>query len=197
MSGLPPAVILAGGRAVRMGGGDKCLLPLGNVSMLDRIIATLLPQVSEILVNTNSNPALFRGVPVGVRGDVLPGRLGPLAGIHTAMLWAQERGAEAVITVPGDAPFLPADLVARLVAASGDGHVAIASSAGNLHPVVGLWPRRLAPELQGCLESGMRRVRAWLEQCSFKIAEFEVKGLDPFWNINTKEDLQRAAQLGL
>jgi molybdopterin-guanine dinucleotide biosynthesis protein A len=185
-----PGVILAGGRSQRLGGGDKCLLPLGDASILAFVIAALKHQTSVLAINSNSAPALFEDTGLEVRADVLPGRLGPLAGIHTAMLWARERGADSVLTVPADTPFLPRDLVARLAAARAAGQASIAVSGAEMHPVVGLWPSALAEQLQDYLAGGVYRVRAWLGQISFRTVEFETGAIDPFWNINTPDDLQ-------
>jgi molybdopterin-guanine dinucleotide biosynthesis protein A len=195
MSGHVPAVILAGGRSQRMGGGDKCLLPLGDTTILAHVVAALRPQTSAILLNSNSDPQLFAATGLEVRADALPGRLGPLAGIHTAMLWAQEIGAPSVLTVPADTPFLPHDLVARLVMAGAGGHIAIAAHGSDLHPTVGLWPSNLAAVLRRDLEGGVRRVRAWLDLMSFKAALFEPAEPDPFWNVNTPDEWAKTSSL--
>ncbi len=187
-----PGVILAGGRSQRLGGGDKCLLPLGNASILAYVIAAVKPQTSALAINSNSAPALFQDTGLEVREDVLPGRLGPLAGIHTAMLWARERGADTVLTVPADTPFLPGDLVSRLEVGREAGQASIAVSGAAMHPVVGLWPSALAEQLQDYLAEGVYRVRAWLGQISFRSVVFEAGAIDPFWNINTPDDLQLA-----
>lgn len=192
-----PGVILAGGRSQRLGGGDKCLLALGDGSILDRVIGALREQTGALAINTNSAPALFAHTGLEVLADVLPGRLGPLAGIHTAMLWAREMGAEAVLTVPADTPFLPRDLVARLAAVRAAGQAAIAVSGAQMHPVVGLWPSALAEPLQDYLAQGVYRVRAWLGQISFRSVAFEGGAIDPFWNINTPDDLQLARAMVL
>jgi molybdenum cofactor guanylyltransferase len=187
-----PGVILAGGRSQRLGGGDKCLLPLGDATILAHVVAALRPQTSALLINSNSAPALFQDTGLEVRADILPGRLGPLAGIHTAMLWAREMGADAVLTVPADTPFLPREFVTRLNAARDVGQTAIAASGGELHPVIGVWPSALAEQLQDHLANGTYRVRAWLGRISFRTVEFEAGSIDPFWNINTPDDLQFA-----
>ena len=172
MNGSVRAVILAGGRSLRMGGGDKCLLPLGGSTILVHVVAALQPQVGESLINGNSDPRLFFETDLEVRADTVPGRLGPLAGIRTAMEWARERGAPFVLTVPADTPFLPPhDLVARLLAARVDGRTVIAASGGDTHPTVGLWPTALAERLHCDLVGGIRRVRAWLDQVSFVVAD--------------------------
>lgn len=189
---LTPGVILAGGRSRRLGGGDKCLLPLGETTMLGHVIATMRPQTAALLINSNSDPALFGDLGLPVRADVLAGRLGPLAGIHTAMLWARETGAEAVLTVPADTPFLPRDLAARLNAARETGQATIAVSDGELHPVIGIWPSALAEQLEEHLAGEAYRVRAWLGQISFRTVEFSSAAIDPFWNINTPDDLALA-----
>jgi molybdopterin-guanine dinucleotide biosynthesis protein A len=190
-----PGAILAGGRSQRLGGGDKCLLALGHCTILDHVIAALRPQTDALLINSNSDPALFKATGLPVAADVLPGRLGPLAGIHAAMIWAREQDCEAVLTVPADTPFLPFDLMRRLGAAREPGEAAIAASGAELHPVIGLWPSVLAQRLEEHLAGGTYRVRAWLGQISFKAVEFSSAPLDPFWNINTPDDLQLARKM--
>lgn len=187
-----PGCILAGGQSRRMGGGDKFLLPLGETSILAHVIAALRPQTSALLINSNSGPDLFAGIGLEVRADSMPGRLGPLAGICTAMLWAREGGADAVLTVPADTPFLPPDLVARLTGARAPSQAAIAARGGELHPVIGLWPCALAETLQTTLAEGRYRVRDFLARISYTDVAFEAGNIDPFTNINTPEDLQRA-----
>ena len=184
-----PGAILAGGRSQRMGGGDKGLLALGPDSMLALVVARLHPQTSALLLNTNSPPALFAPLGLEIRADARPGRLGPLAGIHTAMLWGRELGADAVLTSPGDSPFLPANLAARLAEARGTG-AAITASGGRAHPVTGLWPCTLAEQLDAALASGMRRVRDFLALIPHTLVEFPDDAA--FWNINTPDDLARA-----
>jgi molybdenum cofactor guanylyltransferase len=185
-------VVLAGGRSQRLGGGDKCLLALGGGTILDHVIGAVGTQVSCLAINSNSAPALFAHTGLPVLADVLPGRLGPLAGIHSSMLWARARGADAVLTVPTDTPFLPRDLVARLEAGREAGQASVAMSGAELHPVVGIWPSALAEPLEAFLAEGVYRVRGWLGQISFRRVEFETGAIDPFWNINTPEDLALA-----
>src|SRR6478752_10148003 len=109
-----PALILAGGRSSRMGGGDKCLMPLSGRPMLTHVLDRITPQASSILINSNSDPAQFRAFGLGVRADAVPGRPGPLAGVLTGLLWAREMSATHLLTVPCDTPFLPYDLVEQL-----------------------------------------------------------------------------------
>jgi molybdopterin-guanine dinucleotide biosynthesis protein A len=195
MSDIAPAAILAGGRSLRMGGGDKCMLMLGGTTILAHVIANLRSQTGTILLNSNSDASLFSKMGLTVRADALPGRLGPLVGILTAMLWAQEIGATSVLTVPADTPFLPPDLMARLVTAGAGSHIAIAVYGEDVHPTIGLWPVALASQLHRDLTAGMRRVRTRLDQMSFKIAAFEQGERDPFWNINTPEDWEQVCQI--
>lgn len=193
MSHRLSAVILAGGRSSRMGGGDKCLLPFGDGTILSQIVAVLRPQVSEIMINSNSDPRLFATIGLDVRPDAVPGRLGPLAGILTAMEWARESDHAYVLTASSDTPLLPHDLVSKLRLVS-DGRCVVAASQGMLHPTIGLWPTALAGLLQRDLESGARSVRAWLNQVSFAQATFAFAGRDSFLNINTPEEWAAAAR---
>ena len=177
-----------------MGGGEKCLLPLGPTSILHRIISTLAPQVSHIVINSNSDPARFAETGLKVIADSMPGRLGPLAGILAAMRWAQSLEAQNVITVACDTPFLPGDLVYRLVTRA-DGGVAVAASGGQLHGATGLWPTHHADRLAGELNSGSRRVGAWLSGLDFSVVEYPSSPADPFWNINTPAEWEEAQRL--
>jgi molybdopterin-guanine dinucleotide biosynthesis protein A len=187
-----PAVILAGGLARRLGGGDKPLLDLGDRTVLDHVLQRLRPQAAPLALNANGDPARFATFRLPVLPDPMPGFPGPLAGILAAMRWAAARGAERVLTVPGDAPFIPLDLVRRL-AASGSG-IAYAAS-DRPHPTVALWPTRLAAALDSALASGHRRVRAWAEAEGAAPVPFAAGRCDPFLNINTVADLQAAQWL--
>lgn len=195
----PPAIILAGGRATRMGGGDKGLLDLDGRSLLARIIDRLAPQCDGLALNANGDPARLAGLGLPVLADGLPGLPGPLAGILAGMDWAAARGADRVVSVPGDTPFLPADLVARLAAqgaARGNGIVLAASQdgAGQVfdHPVCGLWPVALRHDLLAFLQSGERRVRRFAELHAAARAVWDGAAADPFFNVNTPADLDRA-----
>src|SRR5690606_20990586 len=140
----PPCVILAGGQARRMGGGDKGLLPLGSGRVIDHVIARLAPQCGALAINANGDPARFADFGLPVLADPVPGQPGPLAGILAAMDWAAGLGAGVVVTAAADSPFLPRDLVARLVAATTHGGAVAESPDGTgrmrAHPTFGLWP---------------------------------------------------------
>lgn len=188
MSTEIPAMILAGGLSTRMGGGDKGLRPLGRQPVLAHVLARLRPQAGQIALNATGDGARFAALGLKVIADPVEGHLGPLAGILAAMLWAEGLGAERVVTVPCDAPFLPMDLIARLCAAGGP---AIAASGSGLHPVCGLWPVSAAPVLEGALARGARKVRAFAEKLGAEVVAFDTLP-DPFANLNTPADLARA-----
>jgi molybdopterin-guanine dinucleotide biosynthesis protein A len=193
-------VILAGGLARRMGGGDKALRPLGGVTLLDRVIARAAPQVSALWLNANGDPTRFARWSLPVVPDDVPGAPGPLAGILAALdLAAATRpDAELVASFPCDAPFIPRDLVARLAAARRDQGtaIAVAASGGRTHPVAALWPVALRHDLRRALvEEGIRKVERWAGRHGFALAEFATDPVDPFLNGNTPEDLADAERL--
>ena len=195
----PPAVLLAGGLARRMGGGDKPLRLLGGKPILAHVIARLAPQTSALAINANGDPARLDEFGLPVLVDAIPGYPGPLAGIQAGMAWAQrsQTGATHIASIPGDLPFLPPDLIARLedVLAAGDAEIAIARSEGHVHPVVALWPVGLADALHRAVEDGLRRVREFQGRYRVAYADFPVGAIDPFFNVNTPEDLERAERL--
>jgi molybdenum cofactor guanylyltransferase len=190
-----PAVILAGGLSRRMGGGDKCLLPLGGRPVLAHVIDRLQPQVAALALNANGDAGRFAPFGLAIVADDAADFAGPLAGILAAMDWAQRAfpSEAAVLTVPADTPFLPRDLAARLEAA---GAPALARSGGRLHPVVGLWPLRLLDTLRTALRrDGIRKAEDWTRTLDPAVVEFDAGSGDPFFNINTPEDLARAERL--
>lgn len=177
---LPPGVILAGGQSRRMG-RDKALVLLGGQRVVDRVIARLAPQVSALAVNANTDLP----VDLPLLADSVPGRPGPLAGILAAMDWAFSRGDAAVVTVAVDTPFLPFDLVVRLVAA---GAPAVAVS-DRVHPVCGLWPVAAREHLRAAVAGGLRRVRDWEVVAGAVPVAFPAESMA---NLNTPEDLAAA-----
>ena len=193
-----PAVILAGGRATRMGGGDKSLLMLGKTSMLSMIVGRLSPQAGPLAINANGDPARFADHGLPVIADDIAGSHGPLAGILAAMEWAAAGGAAQVVTVAGDTPFLPPDLVQRLAGAAGDGGLALAASRDEAglheHPVIGLWPVALRDDLRARLMVGDRRVRDLTRAHGAVLVEWPAVPQDPFRNVNTPDDLRAARQ---
>lgn len=195
----PLGVILAGGLAARMGGGDKALLSLGAEPMLAHVIARLAPQVAEVALNANGDPARFAAFGLPVLPDTVAGHPGPLAGVLAGLDWAAAQGAESIVTVAADTPFFPGDLVPRLLLA-GEGMARPlvlaasrdAESGTQVHPTFGLWSVALREMLREALARGERKVRAWAQAQGARVAEFPADGLDPFFNINTPEDLARA-----
>jgi molybdopterin-guanine dinucleotide biosynthesis protein A len=196
MPPTPVAVLLAGGLARRMGGGDKALRLLGGRTLLDHAIARIGPQVAGMVINANGDPARFKAWGLEVVGDPVEGFVGPLAGVLAGMRWGAARGARDVVSVPTDTPFLPLDLVARLEAARGAAGVALAcaGSRGWAHPVIGLWPVGLADALEAALRGGMRKIDAWTALQGVARADFEGEP-DPFFNANTPEELAAAERL--
>jgi molybdopterin-guanine dinucleotide biosynthesis protein A len=194
-------LVLAGGRATRLGGGDKPLRPLGGRPMLAHILERLVRQVGAIAISANGDPARFAEYGLSVLADTGPGgQAGPLAGIFSGMAWAKEQGSGRVLTVAGDTPFFPADLADRLTEAVA-GHpedIAVASSHGRRHPVFALWPVSLGPDLREFLASSVTfSVAAFLERhhtidADFPIATFGGRSIDPFFNVNTLDDLAEA-----
>jgi molybdopterin-guanine dinucleotide biosynthesis protein A len=193
-----PAVILAGGQSRRMGGGDKCLLPLAGQPMLGHVISRLQPQAAPIALNANDDPARFAAFALDIIPDTIGGFRGPLAGVLAAMLWTKRIApeAEAVLTCAADTPFFPMDLASRFEkAASTDrSKIVLATSDGNRHPVFGLWPVQHADDLAHWLtNSETYKVLAWVQRHGLLTADFACEaGNDPFFNINTPEDLVTA-----
>ncbi len=184
-----PAVILAGGLATRMGGGDKGLLPWRGGTLLGAVIARIAPQVGPLALNANGDPGRFAAFGLPVLADPVPDNPGPLAGVLAAMDWAAARGLPRVLTVPTDAPDLPHDLAARL-AVTDPGKVAVAAGAdGALHPTVALWPTQAAAPLRAALNRGDRRVRGFAATIGLVAVGFSEQGSDPFLNINHPGDL--------
>lgn len=190
-------VILAGGLARRMGGGDKPLLRLGRRSLLAFVEQRLAPQCEGLILNANGDPARFSETRMPVVCDSIPGHPGPLAGILTALEWAAIHRPEVewVISVPGDTPFIPHDLVRRLHEAREAGRkpLACAASGSHHHHTVGLWPVDLRHDLRHALTiEGARRVENWANAHGLVTAFWPTEPFDPFFNINSPEDLNAA-----
>lgn len=195
-----PGVILAGGRATRMGGGDKGLRALGGARLIDHVIARLGAQAGPLAINANGDPARFADLGLPVLADSMPDHPGPLAGVLAGLDWAAELGAEAIVTAAADTPFFPADLVARLRTAAGPSGLALAATPdaeGRLrrHPTFGLWPVALREDLRAALSSGLRKIVLWTDEHGAGTAEFAALPFDPFFNVNTPEDMAEAERL--
>lgn len=195
----PLGVILAGGQATRMGGGDKGLLLLEGHSLLGRVIDRLNPQVDGLALNANGAPGRFAEFGLPVLADTVDGFAGPLAGVLAGLDWAAAQGAETIVTAAADTPFFPCDLVPVLQAASeGMAHPLVLAATPDAergqvrHPTFGLWPVALREDLRAALNSGIRKVVKWSDQHAGRTALFPVQGIDPFFNVNTPQDLVRA-----
>ncbi len=193
----PVGVILAGGRATRLGGGDKGLLALvEGRSILDQVIARLAPQVAAMALNANGDPNRFAPLGLPVLADSVGGFVGPLAGVLAGLDWAAQSGADRIVTVAADTPFFPRDLVARLErAAEGMPHpLVLAATPDGRQPTFGLWPVALRDDLRDALRGGLRKVVMWTDRHGGREALFDAAG-DPFFNVNTPEDLARAREM--
>lgn len=194
------AVLLAGGQARRMGGGDKSLRLLAGKPILAHIIDGIRPQVGPVLLNANGDPDRFAAFGLPVAADVVEGFAGPLAGILTGLEWisANAPGCSHAVSLPTDAPFAPADLVARLAAAIEDegADIGCARSGGRTHPVVGLWPVSLAGALREALvDRDIRKIDRWTAEYRVAYADWPAEPVDPFFNVNRPEDLAAAEEL--
>lgn len=201
-------VILAGGLSRRMAGRDKCLIPLGGKPMIAHVAERLVPQVSRLLINANSDPERFAALALPVQADTVTGYAGPLAGVLAGMRWAAKNAPTAthILTAAADTPFFPADLARNFVealdGASGarDETICLATSGGHRHPVFGLWPVALADPLERFLtDEATRKVMAFVSRYRLLEVPFDpgeaMPGSDPFFNINTPEELAEAHRL--
>jgi molybdopterin-guanine dinucleotide biosynthesis protein A len=201
---IPPTLglILAGGLARRMGGGDKAMLEIAGVTILDRVLACLAPQTVGLVINANGDPARFADTGLPVVADGVPDFAGPLAGILAGLDYAAQEtpGIEWVASVPGDCPFLPEDLVERLHAARRQAGVplACARSGDWRHPVAGIWPLALREDLRrAVVDEGLRKIEVWTARHGIGLAEWPDTPVDPFFNVNTPEDAVAAERIAL
>jgi molybdopterin-guanine dinucleotide biosynthesis protein A len=198
----PLGLVLAGGLARRMGGGDKARIRIGNQTILERVLERLSPQCTSIILNANGDPARFADTGLAVVPDTVPDFAGPLAGILAGLDWAAAHGSEIadVVSVPGDCPFLPRDLVSRLIAArQAEGRpLACARSGEWRHPVVGLWPVALRNDLRKALvEEDLHKIEIWTARHGVAIADWPDAPVDPFFNVNTPEDATQAERIAV
>ena len=183
-----------------MGGGDKALIAIGGVAILDRVLALLRPACAGIILNANGDPARFGRYGVAVVPDSVPDFAGPLAGILAGLDWAAANQPDVawVASVPGDCPFLPHDLVRRLhdVRENAGALLACARSGDWRHPVVGLWPVALRDDLRHALVvEHQRKIEVWTARHGVAIADWPTQPVDPFFNVNTPEDAAEAERL--
>ena len=200
MTNSVPAVLLAGGLARRMGGGDKPMRRIGGRTILARVIARLKPQCGELILNANGDPARFAEFGLPVIADNVENFPGPLAGILAALDWtaAHRPDVRFVLSAAADCPFLPRDLVARLERARAEqnAELAVASSGGQSHPVIGLWSVALRGELRHALvEEDVRKIDRWTARYKLATVSWPTEPLDPFFNANTMDDIAEADRL--
>ena len=198
----PPVVglLLAGGLSRRMGGGDKSLRHLGGRPLLAHVVERLRPQVAALVLNANGDPARFADFGLPVVADSVPDFAGPLAGVLAGLDWAAANRPDcpAVVSVATDAPFLPLDLVARLLRAveEAGAQLACAASGGRAHPVFGLWPVHLREDLRrAVVAEGIRKVDQWTARHPLVTVPFADRPIDPFFNANRPEELEAAEAL--
>jgi molybdopterin-guanine dinucleotide biosynthesis protein A len=195
-----PGVLLAGGLARRMGGGDKPMRTIGGRTLLARVIARLAAQCDGLILNANGDPARFAAFGLPVIADGVADFPGPLAGILAALDWAAANRPEVkwMLSAAGDCPFLPRDLVGRLHQALVDenAELAVAASGGQSHPVIGLWRVSLREELRHALVvEDIRRIDRWTARYRLATVSWPTTPLDPFFNANTVEDIAEAERL--
>ena len=196
-------VLLAGGQSRRMGGIDKALQMLGGRPLLAHAIERLKPQVAGMVINANGEASRFAAFRLPVIADSIAGFAGPLAGVHAGLAWvrASRPGIEHVVTVSADTPFFPTDLVARFLASLNQNRpLLVARSEEGLHPVIGLWPVSMVTAIEESLKQGVRKASAFVQERGaievfFPRIEIGGRLIDPFFNINSPEDLAKADAL--
>ena len=193
------AVILTGGQSSRMGGGIKSLKKFNNKLIFDRIFNNLQNQVQKIIINSNDLENLFANYNVQVIKDSIKGFLGPLAGIHAALEWVNKNEPHInwLITVPGDTPFIPNDLVKKLLekAKNSKCKIVLAQSNEKTHPIIGVWHSSLYESLKNDLNSGVRKILYWASKHPLDYVEFTNSKYDPFFNINYEKDIIQAQEI--
>ena len=199
MTGTPPTLglVLAGGLARRMGGGDKARIKIAGATILQRVLSCLGPQCSRVIINANGDPTRFADTGLEVVADDVPDFAGPLAGILAGLDWAARHAPDSkwLASVPGDCPFLPNNLVARLheVRTKAGTPLACACSGEWRHPVVGLWPVALRDDLRTALvDEHLHKIELWTTRHGIAIADWPAEPIDPFFNVNTPQDAARA-----
>ncbi len=182
-----------------MGGGDKGLLELGGETLLQRVIDRLAPQVVELALNANGDAARFAPYGLPVLPDTIAGFAGPLAGVLAGLDWAAARGHSHIVTAAADTPFFPCDLVPQLLLNASQPIVLAATPDPERglarHPTFGLWPVDLRDDLRSALSDGVRKVVQWTDRHGTAMAAFPAEPFDPFFNVNSPEDMAAAEAL--
>jgi molybdenum cofactor guanylyltransferase len=188
--------IIAGGKSSRMGEREKAFLKLAGKSILDLVIGRFEPQVDHLIINANGDPSRFSEFDLAVHPDCIATLHTPLAGLHASLVAARAAGADFAITTPSDTPFLPLDLAARLVAGASSSGAAIATSGGREHYLSSAWKVGLFADLEKAIaQDGLVRVKDWALRAHAAKMEWPAAPYDPFFNVNTPEDLAAADQI--
>jgi molybdopterin-guanine dinucleotide biosynthesis protein A len=193
-------LILAGGLARRMGGGDKGLKSILGETILSRVLKTIAPQCAGLVLNANGDHERLTGLGFPIVADDVPDFAGPLAGILAGLDWiaAHEPDVELAVTAPTDTPFLPGDLVTRLDAArsAAQADLAIATSGGSTHPVVALWPVDIRHDLRRALvDEKIHKMGRFIDRHKVASADWPLQPYDPFFNVNEPADLIAAEKI--
>ncbi len=183
-----------------MGGGDKPRTSIGGRTILSRVIERMTPQCTRLILNANGDPSRFADTELPVIADDVPGFAGPLAGILAGLDWAAAHAPDVshIASVPGDCPFLPRDLVARLHQAreAAGQPLACARSGEWRHPVVAVWPVALRGDLRRVLvDEDLRKIEIWTARHGVALADWPAEPVDPFFNVNAPDDAAAAEQL--
>ena len=182
------AVILAGGQGSRLGGVDKGLISLRQISLVQHVINRIEPQVAKIIISANRNLDVYTNLGYPVYTDEISDFAGPLAGILKALQHCQ---SEWLLTIPADSPFIADNLARRLIQNIGDNKIAIAHDGERLQPTFSLIHKSLESSLEDFLQKGERKTRVWMQQQSHTVVDFSDQA-DAFININTQEELNNA-----
>ena len=191
-------IIMIGGKSSRLGGGIKSLIKINNKKIFDIILERIQPQIDKIIVNSNIEDAEISKYKFPIIKDVKQGYLGPLAGIHAGMQWLNKNKPEVdwLLTLPGDTPFIPLNLVSCFKEKiNQDSKIILAKSNDKIHPIIGAWHTSLLKSLNEHLESGTRKILEWAENHPLEFLEFNEKDYDPFFNINTQIDINKAEDI--
>jgi molybdopterin-guanine dinucleotide biosynthesis protein A len=188
--------IIAGGQSSRMGGREKAFLELASKPVILHVIEQFEPQVDQLVINANGEPARFSEFGLDVVPDVLTSLTTPLAGLHAALKFTKSVAAEVLVTVPSDTPFLPFNLVAKLLEKAVVRGAAIAASGDQEHYIIGAWKTELLDDLESAIAGdNLFRMKDWANRASAQRVEWPVKPHDPFFNVNAPEDLRIAEQI--
>ena len=191
-------IIMIGGKSSRLGGGIKSLIKINNKKIFDIILERIQPQIDKIIVNSNIEDAEISTYKFPIIKDVKQGYLGPLAGIHAGMQWLNKNKPKVdwLLTLPGDTPFIPLNIVSCFEEKiNQDSKIILAKSNDKIHPIIGAWHTSLLKSLNEHLESGTRKILEWAENHPLEFLEFNEKGYDPFFNINTQIDINKAEDI--